>query len=100
MSTFYGGEQLVNVFSLDGFTSGGVSDLYTVPNGFYAAVSLISLSTTGALQIHTPSNNVASQMPQRTIASTDIFYLSSGTVIRQVISTVPYQLTVRLYKNP
>jgi hypothetical protein len=99
MSTFYGGEQLVNVFSLDGVTPGGQSTLYTVPAGFYVAISNLNLDLGGALTLRSPSG-VLTALPPEVNVSSEVYFLGSGCKIETFTTGVSYHLTVRLYKNP
>ena len=96
MATFYGGEQLVSVFSLaSGFVANNI-DVYTVPAGFYASIYIVSVSGSGVLQVRDPAQTL---FPS-SVLERDSILLASNSKLRTTNINGSYHVTIKVYKNP
>lgn len=97
MSTFFGGEQLVNTVQIDNPSSGGqpAATIYTCPSGRYAEVTVKSNSNgaditylLGAL------DTVVAPTEQYT------FLMNAGESIERVAGVYQYNFFIKEYKLP
>ena len=100
MSTFYGGEQLVDIFALTGVTTVGTGDIYIVPAGFYASLNILKCSLNSGLAIFSPAGNVTNVTTISNTAGTSMLFLTSGGKVANAQDFTEYHITIRLYKNP
>jgi hypothetical protein len=102
MSTFYGGPQLTSVTSFSAFANSGSKFTYTVPSGFWAKITLISVKIPnifgGGFTIAEYEVNVSGYgYAPISVNESETISLASG---QSVAAYNYYSLTVELYKNP
>jgi hypothetical protein len=101
MSTFYGGEQLVNVVSLTGIVpSLAPGNIYTVPTGFYASVTIVQNSINFGTRIVSPIFAFTDIPVTTDTSNIKTFFLTAGSKIEEVTPLTSYYFVVRLYKTP
>lgn len=100
MSTFFGGEQLIEVKTLEDVVSPSGVTIYTVPAGRYAVLNKIFMSIGDGIDI---VYNYDALATSQLITSTNV--LSSGVLLNEgdqlrTTNSLSYYLFIREYKKP
>lgn len=94
MATFYGGEQLVEVKTVEYISGAGAGVVYTVPTGRYAFIDILINGTSGGAQIR---YNFGGSFLQNTIISRTI---NEGDQIVDGFAGGSLYVIIKEYKKP